>query len=349
MKNKLGSIEFFRIFLTVCVIWGHYAPDWLSETLLGSSNIFFIIAGYFLYFGAQKAAKDKSTIWGYAKKRYVRIMPPALFVIALALCFGMMDWGHLPAYLTMSANIWIGSKDVTPMWYPFALFWAQIAAILVLVHFPKKISLWMLAIVGALAGTALITAGMLHKPFTLMFGLVRSGFLRGVFGLVIGVMVAKATEVWRIPENTNRRQVFGAAELALFAVFIVLYVGGFGRSNQPVLLGIMLIFAVLLFLLVQSAGAISQRLNKIGTLAKISVYAYPVFILQGVAFYPMRRMVESFSDWLRMITVLAAPIALGVFYVHCVAPVFRYFRVKCESIGLFEKILAFVKKCFLRQ
>ncbi|MDR1027507.1 MAG: acyltransferase family protein, partial [Rickettsiales bacterium] len=302
-KQKINSIELFRIFVVVCVFMRHFAPKPVSGLIINGSNIFFIIAGFFLYGVAEKVRESNLSIGDYIGRRFGRIAMPLFFALILAASIGMFSWTRLPVSLSMAPELLINMHPMGGTWYVFALFWAQILLFGILTKMQRDKALFVIGILGAAACYALVAGNGLESIDKASLGFANDGMLRGIFGASLGVLVGCAADRFNPTQIAGRKKAMvSAAELGLLALFVCNHLSG--ERTQIAELSDVIIFAWLLFMMAANRGYMAAILNRQNWLAKISRYVYPAYVLQYIMMNLTRAILHSHSLFWRPVEII---------------------------------------------
>ena len=116
-KHKLHGLDHLRAFAIIYVVLFHYQffghPAWVNK-IAGFGwtgvDLFFVLSGYLIagQLFSEVVTNGAISIWEFFIKRFFRIIPPFLLVVALYFTFpALREWGHpspLWRYLTFTLN-----------------------------------------------------------------------------------------------------------------------------------------------------------------------------------------------------------------------------------------------------
>jgi len=285
-KQRITGIEVLRIPLILIAFLGHwhFAPMALNAHL--ATNMFFIIAGFFMFKSLEKNGNGPAI-----KKLYFHIMPPVVVagIVWDLLChIPMTSMVHNMAQRLFLLDGTIGNVPLMgcPVaWFINVYFWAFVFWAGMRKLWDKNFIIINAAIVFLgyiyLSQTGFQTA--VGNPSFAFGGLLNLPFIRGITFIGLGMLLSHI----KLPIHSFiTRSVLQCGALAY-----LIYVLFIGWAGDKTMLTFILAAGAILLLLVENNDLVSNTLNKtsnkITYLSRYTLYIY-IFMIVGMnlAHYP---------------------------------------------------------------
>lgn len=289
---RLCSIELLRIIMTFFIMLGHFMLNmpklnaeinakFFHQTFWGV-EAFFIIAGYFLY---NRILQNKTTPGQMFKGLYWRLLP-ALLITFLILCpFSLAKLDNIFTILFLLPGMSVyGQVYGWGDWFIGVYFWVMMFYFVLLTTTENRrmlivcalvyISLCLKVNLAPMANNLMSTYTPLDGTY---HGIVGVSFVRGVYGIGLGILTRAAVEWLHITPNKSERNIFTILELALF-ILTICFVGG---DYKIYFVNFSLAFCILLFCFAQGLGYFSAALNRMRIFENIAKYSYSVFVVHA--------------------------------------------------------------------
>jgi peptidoglycan/LPS O-acetylase OafA/YrhL len=274
-------------------------------------EMFFIISGYFLY---NEIVKYDFAV--FMKKRFLRLFPVYFAVMFLA-CYLL----HNHHYTAVMANIFLlpvmGFEYIQPIvyygWFMFPLFWVGLFYYCLFKNKNKNV-IFITSLLVYFSYVALCTnRNTLNFPVANFLYLFSGAVLRTVGGLGLGLIIAYAQPY--VQFNRSKLAKFGYSTVeGLLLLFVLRSLFCMSEANYCLL--IVIAFCLLLMLCIQSAGFISQILNKCSFLVCISKYCYCCYLVSWLIIGLLIRYDTSVLQFITKVFLLS--ILGGIFMYHFV-------------------------------
>jgi len=318
MKERLNSIEFFRVFFILCVIVGHCIERYYTPFKYGLTNtrfcceLFFMISGFFLY--RKIASDDRESCFRVAKKMYARLVPAYFFLVFLCLCFGLMKTTRLPTVFTLTSGLSLSYEAVGwGDWFIGTYFWSLLFFVGILSYF-RKCSVWLTCLIIYIAFSL-----KMHTPYpgwgTHLHFFIGSEFVRGIYSVGMGILFGYFNEVVHFPKTKKVRFLFSVGEIYCI-VSLLKYI--LNTSSQT-FLELETMFGFLLISASCSQGVICSALNKCSLGGVLSKYCYSVFMMHCFPLlFLMKRTDLGLTPFQSCLFILFGAVVLGVFSYHMI-------------------------------
>jgi hypothetical protein len=297
MKN-IYAIEFLRIILTLQVFQFHPLGDFgMSKVFDGnvSVNVFLVIGGFLLY---RTFAKPASPTFGeFAKKQWLRLAPPVIFIAALGAILGI--WKFRPGtILLLDSGLGLNLRNPADiyyvvLWYVCAYFWWGLLIYWLLKNFEIKKLLPFFAAAAYLCLFAKYES--LPGPLNYTY--------RVFSALGLGVITAYGAQGLSFNEKTACKIFWTILECG--ALFYIIRAKRWEFYNYIVAMGAMLMIS-------HNAGFLTSWLNRQKWIFSISKYVYGMLVAQGLIVRGFKKYVftepypKSAYVWVTMATVILA-------------------------------------------
>ncbi|MDR1027133.1 MAG: acyltransferase [Rickettsiales bacterium] len=319
--KKLYAIDFWRVLMTILIIWFHYRTGAAREVLKLNGGLmvsmFFIMAGFFMW-----RAVGRDSVAAYIKDRWLRLAPPAILVLAIAAAAFHYPWSSVASGAGMLGIF--GEKvfqNWTPFWYIWALFWSQIILFaFVKLSDNKDRALFWIATLSIIGITAMFAENNWGGHTKYGFGFITIGMIRGICWTGAGMILARADEVLRFAKTRAAGVWFSIAEIAAAAWLIFELLFGATRGNPRLEMLALAAFAWILISHKNNLGVLSRAMNKWSFWGRASAYCYTAFVCQELIGKWLKHWAEPWSK-LAMLAICA--FGFAVFYERVAAPRFR--------------------------
>ena len=285
-KERLYSIEFFRIYFILVIFIGHVLslfPDYdlsifglrLNGFTFGI-HFFFIVGGFFLY----RRVISGTPAFELIKKTWLRLVPGMLFAFSFFVFLNKSRIEQLPSVLFLTGGTGISTP---PMgfadWFFGAYFWMS-CFFIGLFQLPRKYAFLILGVVSYFIASFLVHAVTVNPKngffMDTYYSVIGYHFGRGLLCMGVGMVAAFLSENIQLPKRFPGRIIGTAAEiLCLIAVFRFSVYTNHSRMTQP---EIIMTLALLILFCSQSWGYISAGLNSIRWVQLFSRYVFSCLI-----------------------------------------------------------------------
>lgn len=297
--QKIRNIEFLRVFLIITIVLFHMrtvlnkidcdifhqmfkAFNWERNGVEG----FFIISGFFLIL----TFNYRTTIWGFIKKKYIRLAPAAMFsiiVCGIASIFKIIKFKLIPnlvsgLLLCNFGRYWCQSSNIA-LWYTSALLFGLIVYFLIMKYTKEKYHIPTFIL---LSGISYLLLTIFHKGIYggyshfILNGWLSVSSLRALGGIGVGCIVAKLYQKYKndisnfIP-NKQQLILINFFETASFGFIIWWSYFKHGRIDN---ICYVLAFAVL-FICFLCQKSILSKLTENDIFSKLGKYSYSLFVI----------------------------------------------------------------------
>jgi len=268
-------LEHFGLYL-IGVLGSDYQQLFDRFHFEGRSQLFFVIAGFFLFYNDKQLKLPTSF---FVLKRWFRLSGLVIFTTIILYVMTHFDIKKFPLennILNCCLMNWITDSDnnlVSAAWYVNLLFLLSICFFVVFKYLNKKTSLLItfFAIV--------VSSNFYARGVGFGDGFIWSRMPGAIFSLCVGILMAeiyknKKTENNEI--NTKKAIIITVLELISFSsLFIGLYCNGFGINLGNNILSADI--AILLWLFINNKGSLSKMLNK-HFAVYFGKYVYSIYI-----------------------------------------------------------------------
>ena len=311
-KRQNSSINFLRFLFTVGICFMHlvcqvitpYIAKPLPYNNFGAISfcveMFFIMAGYFLFFSNNSLKK-------YILKRIARLWPLLAFSTIIA---GILRTFHISMTSLTLGDIWNllflqgtglyqGCATNGPAWFVGVLFWVSLVYLLLKIKLSDKnlalITSFIIAISIFLLwlpkGDIIFTNARGYSPIG--GGWISIMMLRGFIAIGLGVLLGifqKYTvsnlKFQHLQNLSKSKIVFTAIEIILFICLCKNLIFGYNSIKLICLYFISLIlFSMMFFLFIGNLGYFSSIILNKKIFNTLGNYSYSIYIMQNVVFY----------------------------------------------------------------
>ena len=332
-SRQFMNIEILRFLLVMFVIMEHSATPFLNISPddfsyldnfvnVGRSQLFFTIAGFFLFFSSKNLQSDPIF---FIKKRWLRLS--GLVIFSTLVCFAIHNY-HT-AYYPIEDNLLTGllinllksetrQYFVHPAWYVNVLFFLSCIFFVIFKTLEKKHALLFTVLLASLSlnlyarGIHLGLDGWINMP-------------GAIFSLSIGILMAEAFK--RISLNTPEKEVtkknipyFAYSCFEIF-IFVSLLIGLYGKHlgfnlGNNVMSGSI---ALMLWLFLIKKGMLSNFFNKTWAIY-FGKYTYSIFVTHVIIVLLASSLMKTHHDFCiqhNIAVPVAVIITILIFAVFC--------------------------------
>lgn len=306
MKERNLSIDFLKFVFTLIIVAFHsiYSLKNINSYYLNLWNcvreayiivdFFFVISGYFLW---KKIFNSPDlTIECFLKKRFFRLWPNLALSIVLFIISTMffVDINFRISYEEVIPNLLLipipNFYHIVPIniasWYVYVLLWlsvfyfslSKILSQQVFLFITSLLVFFSLSIVLSYPNAQL---GMWDKNYLHLFN---GGFLRGIYGLGLGIIIGYCTSKSVVTVTTSNKIHFfySIFEIILFSMLI--YYMLFSEVKLHYNFNYLFMFIGLFFCLIYQRGILSNFINRLTFLNKVYSYSYSIYVMQIFSF-----------------------------------------------------------------
>jgi hypothetical protein len=328
MNHKLNSTEFLRIIFIFAIISGHLfahqnigqifsfyiSPNLQQNILLDyyiAGDFTLGISGFFLY---QNIHDEKYNIQDYLTQLYLRFSIPLLMAFILACLFLQHSFTNIFGVIFLINGLSIPTEFLQwGGWFIGLLFWCSIFYSNILLK--NKNNIFIILII-TYCGLCLDEHGMQTKSLNespyingTYFGIIGSGLVRGLFTMGVGILTAFLNTRINYTKNYVNIIIFSLCEIfILYKLFDWVLLG---KTHTSIML---LALSILLLCFYNSAGIISNFLNKQNFISKYSQYVYSIFIMHSVCMMYLNNKIQE--PLLFFVSVIITSIIFGVITYH---------------------------------
>lgn len=335
--QKIKNIEFFRFLFAIIICYHHMIINWnnmyhanplfshLRHLSIGGFcvDLFFIIAGYFLYYSISRS----DSVLDLAIRKFKRLFPVFAVAIICAALFTQIKWTELVLNLLFlqSTAIPLTRGINVAAWFVSSLFLISIFYALIVKSFSKRQGLFFILICTFLAYS--YTAKHGGDVVALENFFLTKGTIRGVAGMGLGYLLAefllrKGEQIKNfICSSWLTKGIITIFEI-LATVFVIAYVifGSVYVLNRFI---VIIAFTLLFICLILKCGYFSRFLeNDISVF--LGKYAYSIYLMQAVYnayarknFWKNYEILSDYS-WLAIFLNIIGYVLLGVLVYHLV-------------------------------
>lgn len=334
-SRQFMNIEILRFLLVMFVILEHASMRFLNishESFFyldnfinfGRSQLFFVIAGFFLFFSSKNLQSNPIF---FIKKRWLRLSGIVIFTTLVCLAVHNFNTAYHPIednlLTALLINLLKSSECnylVGPAWYVNVLFFLSCIYFAIFKTLEKKYALLVTVLLAAFSlnlyarGITLGNDGWANMP-------------GATFSLSVGILLAEAFKKISLssPEQeveVNKRTIsyFAYSCFELF-IFISLLIGLYGKHlgfnlGNNVMSGSI---ALMLWLFLIKKGMLSNFLNKTWSIY-FGKYTYSIFMTHVIVLQTVGKLLSSHSDFCiqhNIAVPIAVIIAILSFAVFC--------------------------------
>lgn len=362
--QKIRNIEALRFIFATVIVYYHILHDNLfkfyrdfeqlqvyRDLCLDADlivELFFIIAGFFLYKTYEKYKNDSFFVLGLNK--FFRLWPVFAFSILCCYILHLCNFIGFNGYrefldLLLMQNNGISKNFAGINWFVSSLFWAFIFYFILLKNCSKNITNSIIAVI-----TYFSYVGLVHLGFgrAVVNDFLSLGVLRGIAGLGLGYLLALFIEnLSKIKINIKTPKILTyiiASTVEIYCLGFLLYNFTAHRMSYRNPMIFVFVFSILLILFVQKKGLLSNLFdNNISVF--LGKYSYSIYIMQQVTFYLMQNSIwENESFVLNHINVCLAcsiiiSILVGVVTYYLIEkPCINFYknRIEVNNSNIFE-------------
>lgn len=310
--REFKNIEFLRFMLVMYVVLEHLAVELapLGERYsifynfmnFGRSQLFFVIAGFFLFYNDKQL---ENTVFFFVKKRWPRMSSLLIFATILGYIMIHFDFVRQPLEANILNAILLNFLTdsnwfmIIPGWYVNSLFLLSVLFFIIFKVFEKKYAIFITIFIAVICcnlnardvrfGSSLIWERISGASFSLSLGVLLSECYKKLYNSkkYLGKIIDKDTVIITI------------IELFAFCVLCVsLYGRGLGVYLGNTMMSACLVLLIWLFLI--RKGLISKILNN-----NISIYfgkyTYSIFITHYIVVLFVRiYLIPNHLNWTQM-------------------------------------------------
>lgn len=306
--REFKNIEFLRFMLVMYVVFEHLAIEltplggsyniFYNFISFGRSQLFFVIAGFFLFYNDKQL---KNTVFFFVKKRWLRMSSLLIFATILGYVIIHFDFVRQP----LEANIldalllnFLTDSNwfmIIPGWYVNSLFLLSTIFFIIFKVFKKKYAMFITIII------AVICCNLNARDVRFGTSLIWERISGAAFSLSLGILLSECyKKLYKgkyIEQLTNKNIVF--ITVIELLIFCILCVGLYGRGLGVYLGNTMMsgCFVLLIWLFLIRKGLISRVLNN-----NISIYfgkyTYSIFITHYILIMLVRiYLIPNYLNW----------------------------------------------------
>ena len=334
-QAKINSIEFFRTFFCLAVIFYHVTMGsiipytkgnafykWCSSAFANSGFVvecFFIISGYFLMASMRK--HGNMSVMSFVLSKVRRLWP--VFVVSSIVTHFMTRgiWTE-----TIVNSLFLQMTGFTfnfrgTNWYVSAMFWSLVFYFLLLKCITDRYRRYLVILLVSWFGYVINL--QTHPPMgfgrEVVFSVFNLGLMRGVAGVGLGILINEFVESVKpyFSRRLDWRIILVATALEVLSLYLLiahLFFREWTCRNHFV---VVVAFAMLLPILVLRAGGISRLLDckAFGVLGK---YTYSMYVMQQAGFWILQRTLWLDTAFvtghvgLTLVLSVAVPAVVGV-------------------------------------
>lgn len=314
--QKIKNIEALRFIFAMVIVYYHILHDNLFklyedfiplQNFRSSCNdahyiveLFFIIAGFFLYKTYEKY-KD-SSIFVLGLNKFFRLWPVLAFSILCCYILHLCNFIGFNGYrefldLLLMQNNGISKTYGGINWFVSSLFWAFIFYFILLKNCSRNFANSIIAVITYFSYVGLVHLGFGREVVNDFLSL---GVLRGVAGLGLGYLLALFIEnLSKIKINIKTPKILTyiiASTVEIYCLGFLLYNFTAHRMSYRNPMIFVFVFSILLILFVQKKGLLSNLFDN-NISAFLGKYSYSIYVMQQVTFFVMQNSIwknESF-------------------------------------------------------
>lgn len=355
--KRWNNIDFLKFIFTIIIVYYHIlhasimycAGDDPVYLRLQSANagagiiveMFFIIAGFFLYTSIRKGLPSTME---FVLSRFFRLWPVLFFSIVTAMLINK-DLNYpslLNAFFLQCIGISLDYKGIT--WYISSYFWSLIFYFLLLKNIKERTLNVIIPVIVYFSYVINInfTGGGFGRET--IWGFVSMGFLRGLGGIGMGYLIGKILDYifstkyyifFRLKNRVISEIIFSVLELVLLGYIINYTV--FARMEYNNKFVFVIFFSILLICFVLKKGIVSQLFEWLGK-SGLGRYGYSIYAMQQVSFYLLRKTLWLHQEMIaREILCLALSVLFSIFvgvivYHFIELPFINFYKRRMNSI-----------------
>lgn len=305
MITEQKNINFFRVLLTILIVYSHILNQWIFPNFLDAgfpphilsllnkrfngpigylTDCFFIISGFFMFFTFLRPNLTLGKlIWSKVKRLW-----PALFgAIAFAWILSKFEIVSFNKYANLIMLTFTGRAlfecmtNIGVAWYVSSMFWGFIVYYLICqsVGSQKITIISLLVILGysILMNKAIAPGGIYGEPIvwnnTILYFLIRA-----ISGMGLGYLIANFYQ--KNNEETfpllSKKYIATILEILLFYILIKISLVKTSPYSYPL---IIFSFSILLYLFIVKKGIFSQFFEK-NIFSFLGKYCYCIYLIQ---------------------------------------------------------------------
>lgn len=292
--SKIKNIEFFRFVFALVVCYYHLIINWAkiypeNELFLHLKyvanggfcvDLFFIIAGYFLFFSLEKT----QSVLDFTLHKIKRLFPPLAFSIITITCLKKVAFSKIALNLLFLQSTALSYQMVvnTAAWFVSALLIVSVFYAGVVKSFPKTQGLFFISISCFLAYSYMLRAiggvGELANFFLM------NGTIRGLAGTALGYLLAEVLlRKGQAISNFLSSSIFSRCLTTMFEItasILIIYYVICGRDFVQSYILMVVLFVVLFVTLIYRQGYFSRILDN-NISAFLGKYAFSIYIMQA--------------------------------------------------------------------
>lgn len=353
--EKIYNIGFLRLIFTIIVIvfhallhantlYGVY-PDLYAHAHAATARgyvaveMFFIIAGFFLFFSAKKNIDFKE----FALNKFVRLWCVPAFAIFCIWILSLFHWtpyhkyaNILHLFLLKNTGMTLCLADNGSAWFISVLFWVSLFYFYLIKNFERKYVNLTIALITFFSFVLLVNgnSGAFYNHYKMLNNFFNVGMLRGLAEMGIGYFIALFYENYKpAGESKITFVLVSALEIYLFGFIINnLLFRNIKFANDM----IFVIFMSALFILFLLRKGILSKLTDNKLFYKLGTYTFSMYVMQEVVF---RILFKNYCQCSSFIT--AYPMLALVLYIAitCLFGIATYYIIEKPAIALFKKNL----------
>lgn len=309
--RKFMNVEVLRFMLVMYVVLTHFATLFcklggkyeLFYNFLdyGRSQLFFVIAGFFLFFSPRQL---ENSIAFFTIKRWLRLA--GLVIFNTILCYVVLHFDFVRAPLEfnlLNATLinFINNNDnnvVGVAWYVNSLFFLSVLYFAIYKTLPENYALLFTILITA------VSANLYARGISLGNSVQWARLPGAVFSLSVGILLCRSYKaisnsefICAKPDLKTKFFISSIEILCFILLFIGLYCKTLGLSLGNNILSAFI--AVLFWLFLCNKGWLSQSLNKSWAIY-FGRYTYSIFLTHStVNFCLLQWIIPYYNDWLK--------------------------------------------------
>ena len=306
--REFKNVEILRFLLVSFVVLEHYGMNvvglggkyefFTNFISPGRSQLFFVIAGFFLFYSPRQLTNSVSY---FVVKRWLRLSSLVIFATLLAYVIFHFNFTYAPLannLLNASLLNWLKNDDyniVGAAWYVNSLFFLSVIYFVIFKVFEKKYALFIILLFSV------ISVNLYARGIILGNSVIWQRIPGAVFSLSAGVFIC---EYYKTMSNRNvikSKNISLSISLLELLLFTYLFIGLFCKNlgiwlENNVLSGVIII---LLWLFLNHNGLLSRFFNKSWAIY-FGKYTYSIFIMSEVFLRWMGwYFIPNHGEWLR--------------------------------------------------
>ena len=300
MKKRFYNIEFFRIWFTLTIVYGHMIQHWMmpqfgelpffdrlfrhtSYSFGYMCEAFFIISGFFMFCTFVQKPSFVKMITG----KLVRLWPVVAFALFCSFVLSLFGIGGFEKYACvldlsfLNCALTNAPTNVGHAWYVTSLFWACVFYYLLDNVLSDGVKIYVFSILTFLFYSILLNKIGLYDQPQVFCGLLSIPLIRALAGMGLGYIIGYAYNAYRECQRAGKTNLcFCICEILFLALLFKLSIMKKVSFAFPVML-VSFVFLFIDFLL--SKGIVARLVDK-KVFGFIGRYSFSVYMMQWIGF-----------------------------------------------------------------